>query len=649
MYYKMLLTKFTVFVTAGLMTLANLSADAFHARSEKQTSETYACEEEMFSYVETTGVMNQQSPDEARIDTIYNMAMAGNFSAASYEGLRPEPTQMTSEEAIAAGYLTPQQFRKPGDKDDTESFQRMFKAAADVLEGEETHNSFTMKYEYKKCKAIFIPSGEYVITATIIPHDSPIEWCAFEVSGAGRESTVIHFYGNGKVMFDDWAEKVAEGEGGHVHFAFTTFRDVCFDSDNLSTFMNIKDNRTDSNGTPISGINNSNGVQRMQFISCSFLHWHTIIHTIRSEHMLSEFTFGFCRIENCGTAGNKCELFYLNDPESVDWRFVYTDIEGIVGTAFRYHTGIGLCLIGGSVIIENGIAFDFDLYEEDDTAGQANSPHLHCVGTRFEIKAYQKAPKDEHSTLIRTKTKHRDKPNVVFDTCTFSSASDDNQSWRFFDINGGANVIFENCYDCSGFSLTGDFSSTGLINPCLRFINCPSFSPERFLERSTQIKNAVNSQNYCHVIVDDTYDFYVKGVSGSGATYDKTFIGLHECRQNVKLTDFSTLTMKNGKSFPNKKNYGTGVETLTPVKPYGLVKYVELSVLKNDTYKNFSPVTLTFYDGDKQIGEPVELSYTTTQTHMIVINDFVDNLTFKVSHSNSTNPELCINMTVVKY
>lgn len=651
MYYKRLLTKFTAFVMTGLMTLANLSADVFQTRSEKQTSEMYACEEEVSSYAETVapyagaaGVMNQQSLDEARIDAIYNMAMAGNYSAASCEALRPEPTQMTSEEAIAAGFLTPQQFKEPGDADDTNAFKRMFEAAC------AKENSFTMEYEYKKCKAIFIPSGEYVITDTIIEsNSSTVQTCAFEVFGAGRESTVIHFRGNGKVMFDDTTYNV----GGPIPFAFTTFHDICFNSDNLSTFMNVKDNRSGTSGVEENPLS-SNGVQRMQFISCSFLHWKTIINTVRSFHMLSEFTFAFCRIENCGTEKTNpktnCELFILNDPESVNWRFICTDIEGIVGTVFHYKTGIGLCLIGGSVIIENGTAFDFDIYDEDDTAGQANSPHLHCMGTRFEIKAYQTKPADAHSTLLRTKTQFRDKPNVVFDTCTFSSASGDNQSWRFLDINGGANVLFENCYDLSGLSLTGDFSTGGLINPCLRFINCPSFSPERFLERCTNMKQAQNVQNECHVIVDDTYDFYVKvGSDGKGSYDNRTITGLHECRQDVKLTEYSTATMTNGKTFPYKKDFQTGVVTVTPVKPYGLVKYVELTVLKNEAYKNYSPITLTFYDKDKQIGEPVELSYTTTQTHMIVINDFVDELTFKVSHSNSTSPELSINMTVVKY
>ena len=638
MYYKTLLTKFTAFVTAGLMTLANLSADVFHPRSENQTSETYACEEEWSS---------------SRTDAFYDMSMAGSFSAASYEGLRSEPLNMTSDEAIAAGYLTPQTYKQEGDPDDTASFQRMFLDAADKLKSG-THNSFYLDPAkpngFKKCKAIFIPSGRYVISDTIIPNDSPIEWCAFEVSGAGRESTVIQFKGNGKVMFDDWADANASS-GGPVHFAFTTFRDITFDSDNLSTFMNIKDNRSDKNGNPFDNKVNSNGVQRMQFISCSFLHWHTIIHTIHSYHMLSEFTFAFCRIANCGNEEHKCELFYLNDSQSVNWRFVYTDIEGFIGVAFYFERGMGLSLLGGSVIPEDGTVFFLDFYSSDRTndSGQSNSPHVYCNGTRFEIKAYRSKPEDQHSTLLKSTSISKGTPQVVFQTCSFSTGSNDNQSWRFLELDGAANILFEDCYDCGHIRMTGDLSNSGYIFPQIKFVNCPSFNVDYFVANSKGIKNGDNIQNSCHVIVDDTYDFYLRSNSDkSGGTYAKSITGLHQCRQNVKLTDLSKVTLKNGRTFPYKK-VSNDVEQATPLKPYGFVKYVELTAIMNDTYKNYSPVTLTFYDGTKQLGEPVEISLDKTQTHMIVINDFVDELTFKVSHSNSTSPEISMDVEIVKY
>ena len=645
MFCKRLFVKVTAVATAGLMMLTNISADIFHVRSEKQTSET-ACEEDVDSYGKTAGVMNQLRADEARADAIYNMAMTGSFSAASYEGLRSDPVNMTSEQASGVGFLTPQQYKEPGDVDDTNAFKRMFQAACD--------KPIYMNNEYKKCKAIYIPSGEYWISDTIIDN-SYIQTCSFEVFGAGRESTIIHFNKVDGVMFDDTTYEV----GGPIPFAFTTFHDICFDGcNNLSTFMNIKDNRSGTDHIEQTNISTSNGPQRMQFISCSFLHWKTIINTIRSYQMLSEFTFAFCRIENCGNEKDDtrekrpCELFILNDPESVNWRFVCTDIEGIVGTAFHYLTGIGLCLVGGSVIIENGIAFDFDIANngEDDTAGQANSPHIHCMGTRFEIKA---KTNESHSTLLRTYTVTGDKPNVVFDTCTFSSASSGNQSTKFLDINGGANVLFENCYDLSGLSLTGNFSSQGLINPCLRFVNCPSFNPERFLERCTKMEKAGQTQNECRVIVDDTYDFYIKvGDDGKGS-YDKTIIGLQECRQNIRLTSFSKVELINGKKFPTKRVYKESIKEwvteTAPVKPYGFVKYIELTALKDGVYQYYSPVTLTFYDGTKQIGDPVVISLNKTETHVIVINDFVDSLTFVASHSNSTDPTNVMNMTVVKY
>ncbi|MBR4731798.1 MAG: hypothetical protein IK081_03420 [Lachnospiraceae bacterium] len=637
MYYKTLLTKFTAFVTAGLMTLANLSADVFHPRSENQTSETYACEEEWSS---------------SRTDAFYDVSMAGSFSAASYEGLRSEPLNMTSDEAIAAGYLTPQTYKQEGDPDDTASFQRMFLDAADKLKSG-THNSFYLDPAkpngFKKCKAIFIPSGRYVISDTIIPHDSPIKWCAFEVSGAGRESTIIQFVGNGKVMFDDRADANATN-GGPIQFAFTTFRDIGFDGDNLSTFMVVKDNHSDINGNKIDNRANPNGVQRMQFISCSFTHWHKIIHMERSYQMLSEFTFAFCRIANCGKSEKPCELFYLNDSQAVNWRFVYTDIEGFEGVAFYLERGMGLSLLGGSVIPEKGTVFFLDFNSSDRTndSGQSNSPHVYCNGTRFEIKAYVDNPEDTHSILLKSTSILRGTPQVTFRTCSFSTGSSNNQSWRFLELNGAANILFDNCYDCGHIRMTGDLSNSGLINPQIKFINCPSFNVEYFVSNSKGITNGSNVQNGCHVIVDDTYDFYLRSNSNkSGGTYAKSVVGLHECRQNVKLTEYSLVTLKNGRTFPYVIE--GGAEKSVPVKPYGFVKYVELTAVASDTYKNYSPVTLTFYDGTKQLGEPVEISLDKTQTHMIVINDFVDELTFKVSHSNSTSPEISMDVEIVKY
>lgn len=637
----MLLTKFTAFVTAGLMTLANLSADAFHARSEKQTSETYACEEEVSSYVESVASYAE---------------MAGNFSAASFEGLRAEPLNMTSAEAIAAGYLTPQMYGADETDmgDDTEAFQKMFLDAADKLKSG-THNSFYMDPQkpngFIKCKAIFIPSGRYVISDTIIPHDSPIKWCAFEVSGAGRESTIIQFVGNGKVMFDDRADANATN-GGPIQFAFTTFRDIGFDGDNLSTFMVVKDNHSDINGNKIDNRANPNGVQRMQFISCSFTHWHKIIHMERSYQMLSEFTFAFCRIADCGKSEKPCELFYLNDSQAVNWRFVYTDIEGFEGVAFYLERGMGLSLLGGSVIPEKGTVFflDFNASDRTNDSGQSNSPHVYCNGTRFEIKAYRDKSESAHSSLVKSTSILRGTPQVTFRTCSFSTGSNDNQSWRFLELNGAANILFDNCYDCGHIRMTGDLSNPGFINPQIKFINCPSFNVEYFVSNSKLITNGSNIQNSCHVIVDDTYDFYLRSNSDkSGGICARSIVGLHECRQNVKLTEYSMVTLKNGRTFPYVTEPNTKEDVTVPVKPYGFVKYVELTAIMNDTYKNYSPVTLTFYDGTKQLGDPVEISLDKTQTHMIVINDFVDSLTFKVSHSNSKSPEISMNMEIVKY
>lgn len=643
MYYKSLLAKVTAIFTSGLMLLAGLTGNQANMVSKDFASETAPYEEEAALY--ENGFYNQSD---------YGMTNYGMGGATfSYADVTAGSVNFaTSAEAMAAGFLTPQMYgaNETDLEDDTDAFRKMFLDAADLLTSG-THNSIYLNPSkpngFKKCKAIFIPSGRYVISDTIIPYDSPIQWCAFEVSGAGRESTIIQFKGNGKVMFDDRNDAVAN-QKGPIHFAFTTFRDIGFDGDNLSVFMNVKDNTTDINGNKVEN-GSGNGVQRMQFISCSFTHWHSIIQTYRSYIMLSEFTFAFCRIANCGSGDSKCRLFTLNDPQSVNWRFVETDIEGFVGEAFYFERGAGLTLLGGSVIPENGTVFfmDFNSSDRVNDSGQSNSPHVYCNGTRFEIKAYQSQPEDTHSILLKSTSLSKGTPQVTFQTCSFSTGSNDNKSWRFLELNGAANILFENCYDCSHVRMTGDFSSTGYINPQIKFVNCPSFNVDYFVANSKGIKNGSNVQNSCHVIVDDTYDFYLRSNSDkTGGIYAQTITGLHECRQNVKLTESSKVTLKNGRTFPYKKDT---VETANPVKPYGYVKYVELTAVGSDTYKKYSPVTLTFYDGTKQIGEPVEILPYASQTHMIVVNDYVDGLTFVVSHSNSADPSIDVDMEIVKY
>ena len=131
-----------------------------------------------------------------------------------------ETTQTLNNAAVMFGalpldaegdYLTPQQFGAVGDgmTDDTKAFRKLFKAAFE--QGQE--NIKDPDDTWVHCKAIYIPSGTYYVSDTIVDHDLGTISAMFEVSGAGRECTKIIC--GGDVTFDD--QNV---------FGFTTFRDI---------------------------------------------------------------------------------------------------------------------------------------------------------------------------------------------------------------------------------------------------------------------------------------------------------------------------------------------------------------------------------------------------------------------------------------
>ena len=67
-------------------------------------------------------------------------------------------------------------------------------------------------------------------------------------------------------------------------------------------------------------VTGGDGTQRMQFLSCGFGAFKHILFCVESNNMLSEITFSYCKIANCGNDDNRCQLFVLNNPEAVNWR-----------------------------------------------------------------------------------------------------------------------------------------------------------------------------------------------------------------------------------------------------------------------------------------------------------------------------------------
>ena len=540
---------------------------------------------------------------------------AGNTSCV-YVTVKKYVNSITSME----GALTPQQFGAKGDgkTDDTQAFRKMF--------AESIGQSYTIGSSgWRHCQTIYIPSGHYKITGAIFDKNikptngKPLQFCMFEIYGAGRESTIIDF--SGSVLFDSRSDD-------KTLFAFTTIRDIDFRGNNNNMFMNF----TTAGG---------DGQQRMQFFSCGFGSFHTIIDCVKSGSLVmnSEITFAYCKIANCGNDKNKCQLFILTNPQAVNWRFDNTDIESFTGDAFLFKTGTGVTINNGSIIPgPGGCVFNFEINDQGNL-GAGNAPQVLVIGARFEIHPGK--------TLLKTNSNSKNFPKVVFQYCNVNAAAyiknetERSVSEEWMIIKGGCDVVFDTCYKCSYSRFIVDCTSfTNYVRPKVTFKNCPDMTVDGMVYESKVATNnqSLSLKNTLHLIVDDKYDLYL---TGTGDKYYHTTSDIQQCRQPVDINadnedDYSTTKITNGKTLK--------------AKPYGYVEYVEITAPSNETWKAY-PVYVTLYDGSKQISSSVKIDFSKSQTYQIPItgnNNYVNELSIKFSHSYNQDPRVNMNIVIVK-
>ena len=140
-------------------------------------------------------------------------------------------------------------------------------------------------------------------------------------------------------------------------------------------------------------------------------------------------------------------------------------------------------------------------------------------------------------------------------------------------------------------------------------------------------------------MVDNSYDFYL-----GNKQYIKTVDGLTECRQVVNLgeinkdskepDEYNFIELKNGK-------------TVT-TKPYGYVKYAEITVPENSKYGDNYPVKVSIYNGDTKVGETTN-KFGSNKTYKIDLNVYSDDFKIVFTHSNKILPEVVMNFELVKY
>ena len=532
-----------------------------------------------------------------------------------------DSTDALVEKENAPGYITPQEYGAVANdgKDDSDAFRKM------ILD------AYLKSYNasddgYKHCMAIYIPEGVYDIEKTLID-EKPfynsatgknvyIRYGMFDISGAGSDKTTIRF--SSDILFDDSISEANKGgQNDKPPFGFTTFRDIKFEGNNKNTFMTIDDNKS-----------RLDGAQRLQFISCEYTACNKILYAYDSDIMLSEITFSYCNIHDCGNKDNPCQLFITNNPQAVDWRFIDTDIVSFIGEAFHYEKGTGVRLFGGSVIPTSGIVFNFAIPDKNKQhTGPGNSPQISCNGTKFVI--------NESSTLLRKRENSLDNVIARFKACELGT--DESVSDSFLDINGAINIMFEECSGCDDVRIAGDVGVTDVypngkfIKPVINFKNCSDLDVDNLVKNSIITNSDGDSfiLNSCHVTVDSTYDFYIKD-----SKYIQTVRGLSECRQPMKISQGQA----------------------EAVKPYGFVKSVDIKVPDDNTFNNDHTFTITLFDKGKldKNGNPTQIGTMLIQpkpneSYSVPVKDYVDELQVVFTKTSDKIVLDKMSMNIVKY
>lgn len=383
---------------------------------------------------------------------IQNQAIARAFAnlKAGYEA---------THAAVAKLHVTPQMFGAIGDgeADDTEAFKAMIDDVASKARGT----------DWRSVPMIYIPSGTYLISEPLLD-ESKYNGFRFNIKGESYTNTTIKVAAGCSVLFPN-----------PDRYGFTQISDIEFIGvDNTQTFMEVLSGQTGN-------------AQSMYFHRCAWRQFHTVLVLGRAASgatMTSETLIDECKISNCGTRENPCELFVLDNSQSVNNRFYATDIESFVGTLFKYKQGNAITYYQGS-IIPFGDSVIVDGTEIDgNTTGRGNQPSLTMWGCRFEMH--------DNSKLLKHGNAYG-KLVLSFNECCMGS---DNLNSGVIPISimsmASADIYFNRCRGankmfCEFININSN-STRAIVCSKIHF-NDSDMKPIDFVENSTLTINGDNT------------------------------------------------------------------------------------------------------------------------------------------------------------
>lgn len=263
-------------------------------------------------------------------------------------------------DAVADLHVTPQMFGAIGDgvADDTEAVKKAIDYADSKARGD----------GWKSVPKIYFPEGTYLVTEPLLDDFNKYKAHKFTFEGNSYTNTLIKVGAKCHVLFPN-----------NDIYGFAQFSNLAFEgADNTQVFME-----------ELSGA--TSNAQSIYFHRCSFQKFHTVLKLgkvdgVASGTMTSETLFSECKISKCGTAENPCEIFVLDNQQSVNNRFYATDIESFVGVLFKYKEGNAITYYQGSIVPMSGSTIVDGTELNGNTSGGGNKPSLAMWGCRFELR-----------------------------------------------------------------------------------------------------------------------------------------------------------------------------------------------------------------------------------------------------------------------
>lgn len=481
-------------------------------------------------------------------------------------------------------YITPKMFGAVGDgvTDDTLAFERAIDEALSLATGT----------GWKSLPKIFVPRGKYLVTKSLIS-DVKYAGCKFIFEGEGRTNTTILVGEGCSVLFpnDDI-------------FGFTDFSNMSFEGlDHTQTFMRNLSGKTGN-------------AQSIRFFNCGFTKFHTILENgmatgVTTGTMTSETTFSECKISSCGTASTPCELFILNNSQSVNNRLIATDIESFEGILFKYKQGATIDVYQGSIIPLTGSEIVNGDELITDSSGPTNFPSLTMYGVRFELRGDTKLIK--HSYHGRLK--------MVFNECGMGTGNLSDGAIPI-SIQGAAaaDIYFNRCSNISRmyFEILNVVSGNtrAVIVSKIVFTDC-DIQVKALLENSTFTYTGSNGYNALPVIIVD------------GITYV-----LNDKLKNAPMGDWLTVkerVLLNGLDVNGLYLGASGSPREYNASIYAFVRSITLQNVGNSIWQYYPDniITCELYDGETLLGTITGVSLK-AGIESVTLNKYVGELTCKL-------------------